>query len=106
MILGKNFKFYKIEIFSGIVIATPASQLQCPFMLAGNAIATPASQLRRRPDCIIAFKMTELWPHSVPELFITRIARPYRGLANLAAPQGFASLRYATLRFAPRSLFK
>ena len=27
------------------------------------------------------------------ELYLTRIARPYRGLANLAAPQGFASLR-------------
>ena len=53
MILGKNFKFYKIEIFSGVVIATPALQLRRPLMLDGVAIATPALQLQRRPDCTI-----------------------------------------------------
>ena len=37
---------------------------------------------------------------------ILELHGPSRALAILAAPQGFASLRYATLRFAPRSLFK
>ena len=46
MILGKNFKFQKIEIFSGIAIATPASQLQYPKMLAGIAIATPTGLIQ------------------------------------------------------------
>ena len=38
--------------------------------------------------------------------YLLELHGPSRALAILAAPQGFASLRYATLRFAPRSLFK
>ena len=55
MILGKIFKFYKIKIFSGIAIATLASQLQCPKILknasgycncdAGVAIESPTRLL-------------------------------------------------------------
>ena len=41
MILGKNFKFYKIEIFSGVVIATPANARWRCNCDAGVAIAAP-----------------------------------------------------------------
>ena len=50
----------------------------------------------------VARKIAELLHNYV----ILELHGPSRALANLAAPQGFASLRYATLRFAPRSLFK
>ena len=49
--LKKN-NFCFAQIWEGFAIATPASQSQCPEMLAGIAIATPASRLRRRPDCL------------------------------------------------------
>ena len=46
MILGKNFKFYKIEIFSGVVIATPANARWRCNCDAGVAIAAPTGLIK------------------------------------------------------------